>query len=190
MGTDLRVLKTQRALKTALLKIIKDKPVGNITTTELCREAGINRNTFYAHYSSPVQLLETIEDEYIVKLLEIVNSSLQPDNYSYMLRQVLETVKEDKEVTALLLSENGTQTFLTRIIETMKGFCLELWQTQTRLSRQEQEMLYYYATYGTQKCIFLWAESNFQELPEIVADRLAFMTETLVNDVINRNLKK
>ena len=46
LKTDRRVLKTEQALESALLKLMHGKSIDQITTTELCRTAGINRNTF------------------------------------------------------------------------------------------------------------------------------------------------
>ena len=43
---DKRVRRTKRAIREALLRPLEDKPVARVTTTELCREAGVNRNPF------------------------------------------------------------------------------------------------------------------------------------------------
>ena len=65
MATDSRYRKTEAALHDALLALLKTKPIDQITTTELCEAADVSRNTFYAHYSAPALLLESIEDEFI-----------------------------------------------------------------------------------------------------------------------------
>lgn len=54
---DLRVSRTKQQLKDALLSILRIKPISRITVTELCRKAGLNRNTFYSHYRSPSNCL-------------------------------------------------------------------------------------------------------------------------------------
>ena len=47
-STDIRVIKTQKALLCALDELIKTKKLSNITITELCTKANINRNTLLA----------------------------------------------------------------------------------------------------------------------------------------------
>ncbi|MGN0446055.1 MAG: TetR/AcrR family transcriptional regulator [Acutalibacteraceae bacterium] len=62
---DRRVLRTKRMLKDALLELLKDSEIEEITISELCRKADVNRNTFYAHYSVPADLLREIEDDLV-----------------------------------------------------------------------------------------------------------------------------
>ena len=54
---DARILNTAAALRTAILTLASAKPISRITVSDVTREAGINRATFYAHYSSPSELL-------------------------------------------------------------------------------------------------------------------------------------
>ena len=65
---DKRVVRTRSAIRQTLLSLIGERPVERVTTTELCREAHINRNTFYAHYHSPEDVLREIEDELVTDL--------------------------------------------------------------------------------------------------------------------------
>ena len=60
---DRRVLYTKMFLRESLLALLESKPIEKITTAELCRHAGINRNTFYSHYRSPEELLNCMEEE-------------------------------------------------------------------------------------------------------------------------------
>lgn len=52
-----RVLLTKRLLYEGLLRLLDKKELDKITITELCVEAGINRATFYKHYSMPKDIL-------------------------------------------------------------------------------------------------------------------------------------
>jgi len=54
---DARILNTAAALKTAILTLAAKTPISRITVSDVTREAGINRATFYAHYASPSELL-------------------------------------------------------------------------------------------------------------------------------------
>ncbi len=70
---DIRVQRTKRAIREALLELIVDKPVTQVTTTELCREANINRNTFYAHYSTPENVFTELEDELLAEMASMLD---------------------------------------------------------------------------------------------------------------------
>ena len=45
-------------MDTALISLLKDKPLEYITVRELCEKAGVNRSTFYLHYDTIGDLLE------------------------------------------------------------------------------------------------------------------------------------
>ena len=72
---DRRVLYTKMFLKESLLELMKEKPIDKITPTELCRHAGINRNTFYKHYYTTRDLLQEIEEEFSAQLVESIGDS-------------------------------------------------------------------------------------------------------------------
>ena len=70
VGEDRRVQYTKMFLREALIELMKEKPIGKVTPTELCRRADINRNTFYSHYSCAEDLLRSIEDELEQRVLQ------------------------------------------------------------------------------------------------------------------------
>ena len=47
-----RILVTKRLLGVALIKLLKEKTIHEISVRELCDKAGVNRSTFYNHYKS------------------------------------------------------------------------------------------------------------------------------------------
>ena len=47
---DLRVKKTERAIRKAFYELMLEKPIPKITVKELAERAEINKTTFYAHY--------------------------------------------------------------------------------------------------------------------------------------------
>lgn len=57
---DARVTKTKERLRESLLDLMEDKPLADISITALCASAHVNRNTFYAHYGSPADVLDEL----------------------------------------------------------------------------------------------------------------------------------
>lgn len=60
MKDDQRIELTKRLLKEGLLRLIKTKDLNRISVTELCKESGINRATFYRHYEEPRDILNEL----------------------------------------------------------------------------------------------------------------------------------
>lgn len=55
-----RVAISKYLMKEALLKLLKEKSIGKISVSELCKEAEINRTTFYRYYETPRDILQEI----------------------------------------------------------------------------------------------------------------------------------
>lgn len=187
MTEDLRVQKTKRALRTALLELMKEKPIDLITTTELCKRAEVNRNTFYAHYSSPFLLLQTIEDEYIAVVMEIVNETLEDADHGPMLERICESMNENRELTSILLSENGNRNYLNRFIGVMHSHVIDFWaKGPYDLNSDDLEILYYYTTFGVQKCIQQWTEDGFRMPPKELARKLNDLSEVVLTHYMRK----
>ena len=65
---DKRVEKTHLAIQNALLELLKHHRFNDITFTQLCRTANINRNTFYVHYNGIYDVLFDIEEQLFEKI--------------------------------------------------------------------------------------------------------------------------
>lgn len=76
-----RIILTKRLLKESLLQIMTKKNIQNISVKELCEESGINRSTFYNHYSCPMDVLTEIENTVIEDLSVIWAEECQKGNW-------------------------------------------------------------------------------------------------------------
>ena len=63
-----KVIFSKGILKSALIRKMKEKSLDRIGVTELCKEAGVNRSTFYAHYNTITDLVEEVESEFLDKI--------------------------------------------------------------------------------------------------------------------------
>ena len=173
MKTDRRVLKTEQALESALLKLMRGKSIDQITTTELCREAGINRNTFYAHYPNPTSLLERVEDEFIKVIVGIIDDTVKDQGYSMLI--------EHKALSLVLLSRNGDPNYLRRIIETARVPVIEYWRgLGTELSQEDLDTLFTFLSHGSKQVILLWTERGFDRTPEELAQKVGTIVDNAV----------
>ncbi len=67
---DLRVKKTERAIRNAFAELVQKKPIEKITVREIAELAEINKTTFYAHYETVYALIDTLEQEAIDEIIE------------------------------------------------------------------------------------------------------------------------
>lgn len=74
--TNKKIIQTRQSLRTAIIVLSQKKNLKDITVTELCREAAINRTTFYKYYSVPSDVLA----EYIEEILMETTEQIQYSN--------------------------------------------------------------------------------------------------------------
>ena len=67
---DLRIEKTEKAIKNAFMELRSKKPLEKISVRELCALACINKSTFYSHYEDIYQLSDALETETILSMLQ------------------------------------------------------------------------------------------------------------------------
>ena len=60
---DRRTLYTRKAVKDALLELLRREGYSKVTVASLCREAEITRTTFYAHYAGIHEVVDELVDE-------------------------------------------------------------------------------------------------------------------------------
>jgi AcrR family transcriptional regulator len=118
---DRRVKYTKTMLRNALVQLMKQQNISNITVKALCELADINRSTFYVHYNDHYDLLHQVEEEVIDNVhrhLEKVLPAISDDKMPvYVLTRILEYAKENSELFQVLLGENSDYLFQKDIIE-------------------------------------------------------------------------
>lgn len=70
--SDKRVIRTKKAIKAALFRIMEEKDISSISISELTQEANVNRRTFYTHYRNITDILDEIESDLVESLGQLV----------------------------------------------------------------------------------------------------------------------
>lgn len=127
--TDLRVIKTRKAIKEAFLKLIQEKGYERITIQDIANEALISKNTYYLHYLDKPDLMEQLMKESMDRLnVCIVSTNLKDiskkDVYKTILVETFNVIQSDNVFYKCMLSQNGQQNFSTQLKETMKSFMI------------------------------------------------------------------
>lgn len=126
--TDLRILRTKKAIREAFFKLIKEKGFESITVKDITDEAMISRNTFYLHYSDKYDLLNKISNELMRKaFLKVTNDVRNFEDLGFtiecaakLLQSIQRVIDEDREVYRLLLTDSGTVVFGEKIEKTIR----------------------------------------------------------------------
>ncbi|MDE2597467.1 MAG: helix-turn-helix transcriptional regulator [Sphingomonadales bacterium] len=74
---DARMVRTQQALRAALLALLARKSLDDVSIRDIVAEAGIGYATFFRHFPSKAALLEEVVEDEIARLIDLSLSSLQ-----------------------------------------------------------------------------------------------------------------
>ena len=86
-----RTLATEECLKNALIALLKDKELADISITELCEMANLERSTFYAHYEDISALVNACAADIETQLSETPHAA---DDFAW----IFEYIKDHPEV--------------------------------------------------------------------------------------------
>lgn len=95
-----RVRKTQIAVESSLLELLKEKKLSQITVSELSERADINRKTFYNNYASVEAVFASIECKLTSFIFDSLPQTLTPEsdidilNLFQKLASIVEPYKE------------------------------------------------------------------------------------------------
>lgn len=67
-----RKTKTEDRIRAALTHLLREKGLDGLTVSDVAREAGINRGTFYAHYTDKLDLVQKQIDSVAAELSDIL----------------------------------------------------------------------------------------------------------------------
>ena len=123
---DGRVRITRQMIRTALLNLLREKPLQHITVRELCEKASINRGTFYAHYDDIYDLMEQIEQSMFDEFKAILRPLLEDqDPYDLVetITRIFSYIREHADLCLVTLGPHSDKKLLYRLIELgIRGF--------------------------------------------------------------------
>ncbi len=180
MASDARIRYTKMVIKQQFAELLKEIPLKRVTVKEICDRAEINRATFYRYYNDPYDLMNKIEEEFLIDLMEELEPS-STKGIKEKLLVIMEKMKENISLYQALFSENGDRQFLERLlILCYKESAVFLHQRFERLSYQEQEYLYYFLANGCSGSLTQWVSGGM----ETPIDQMADFTEKLCDNAI------
>lgn len=107
MENDLRIVKTRRAIREALLDLMSERELSRITVSELCVRANINRKTFYRHYRVVGDVITQIENDILAEFAAAFRSHKSSIfDVGAVLREISSSVEQRREYFTRLMKHN------------------------------------------------------------------------------------
>lgn len=115
---DIRIEKTEHAIRDAFMELRARKPLEKIKVKELCELARINKSTFYAHYQDIYALADAMEGEVICNILDGLSRVSMADYWNrldQLTNEMFRAFLENEQTTKVLFSGRGQNQLANRI---------------------------------------------------------------------------
>lgn len=163
-----RILYTKKVIKDSLVEILQHKRIHQITVTDICKNANINRGTFYTHYKDAYDLLQSMEDELFNQILEYIEETPLEDYKEILLLKVLELIKENKDLCKILFSRHMESNIMDRIILIASKANIDKIINSSKVDDVFLDYFIKYTVGGVFSVVQTWLNNDLKESPEEV----------------------
>ena len=115
MTNDRRIAETKERLRKALTELLLTEPMESISIRMITEKAGVNRSTFYAHYTCQRELIDEMEEELLSHLP--VFSSSSHDDIAKTFTAFMTYVKDNRDAVKVLMTDGVDNSFGERLIK-------------------------------------------------------------------------
>ncbi len=171
--TDVRMLRTRKALRRALLALLERKQLEQISIRDIVAEAGVGYATFFRHHPSKEDLLNEIAAEQVGRLMELTMPLLDPTDTRVSCVAVCNYVNKHRALWSALLTGGAAGALRAEFIRlAVKGAA-----TQSTSDWLPVELG---AVYGVAGCIEILAWWLRRPAGEYSAEQVAEFLDRLV----------
>lgn len=179
---DRRIVRTKRALRTALIELMEERGFDGFTVNDLCSRADINRGTFYNHYHDKEELLETFEDDVMLGLADF-KSNMEKTSLKSLMRyrlkkeplpylvDLFDYLREEGPFLHAVLGSGGDVRFGPRLRDSICTTIIESILHERYRNNPEPFVQYYVSFYASAYLgvITRWIETGMKEDSEEMA---------------------
>ncbi len=180
---------TKKLFKEAMIDLLEKKSLYDITVTELCQKAELNRSTFYKYYENVYDVFVDIEHELILaneECLKSMNENNQ-DAITKPLCKLLSNVKENTKVYKLLFNNHISEEFSQNIMKSPITFFEDKIKTLNVVPVSDADYIFIYFISGSIEIIKKWINDGVKESPEHIANLIYHLAAKSLDFDMNKN---
>lgn len=154
---------SQEKIEKVFIELIQTKEINEISVTDICKKANINRTTFYSNYIDIYDLTDKIKEKLINNFYEIYREERDTKTHSYDFLKLYRHIKENQIFykTYFKLYSNSFDDYLLIDEDAVKRFYKDDFENKKHLD--------YHITFfknGLNAVLKKWLDNNCQESPE------------------------
>ena len=173
--SDLRVMKTKRAIHTAFAELLTEKNMDDITVTDIASRAMINRKTFYNNYRGVYELVDELENE-VIRTFETAMQGIDfIENPYAVFVKLTEIINSDMDFYGALLRSSRNAGLAHKIRHTLQQKAQDMFASRVDMPPDQMEVMMNYSISGMVAVYQSWFNSERRQLIEEVSDIVSRM---------------
>ncbi|GAA0321439.1 hypothetical protein GCM10009087_34610 [Sphingomonas oligophenolica] len=122
---DARAVRSSHALGAALLKLLAEKPLDQITIREIAAEAGVHYATFFRHHPTREALLDQVAAEQIDRLVALTLPVLDSADTLAAVTALCVYVEEHRRLWTALLTGGAAAAMRNELLRISRGLAID-----------------------------------------------------------------
>lgn len=151
---DRRARRTRQAIKQSFVALADIRKPQDLTVKEVMEHAGVNRATFYAHFSNIDDLERALEADAAARVIEHAEAELQHerdagDHQADRFSTLMACLLGDRECSRWILGTQALGAGKAALAEHLRNRCIQEWRSASDLTDEQAAMLFSYVFEGS-----------------------------------------
>ncbi|MBP5169635.1 MAG: TetR/AcrR family transcriptional regulator [Oscillospiraceae bacterium] len=173
-----RVRMTKRLMKEAMLELLEQMELSEISVTALCEKADVHRSTFYKYYTDPADLFRDIEQDFVDQI-PLPPQTLDQKSEKQLLAATtafFDYVRESKRTFRVFFSESVESGFSSRLVDRLCSNYITFIKSG---DEKADEFIRVYIASGTVGMLREWVTSDFSVSSRQIAEMMYSLSRKL-----------
>lgn len=169
---------SRMVIEEAFMNELRQKPIDKISVVDICKQANVNRSTFYSNYLDVYDLMDKVADRFFESLFDKCVADLgEPnpngkENSIRFIEYALNATLEQRELCSLLIGTTRRSVFTRKLLDTLLGWSTERYTAYSGKNKEQFGLENTMMLGGTLVLWQRWIEGGFRESPELMAEAI------------------
>lgn len=169
---------TKRELAESLKRLTAKQLFEHVTVGDIVRECGVNRQTFYYHFSDKYELLDWI---YYNETFVPLTADISFGNWDEKLYDLLRTMRENRAfyMNTIKCSDNFFEEYLLKMLTTLFETAVEDLDTRKQLTPEKKRLASKVFAYGLTGVVIEWAMGGMKTDEKMIAENMKELVDNI-----------
>ena len=163
---------TKQAIRTALMKLLNERPLDKITIKDIVEDCGINRNTFYYHFQDIYALVEDIFEREAEAVLSL---NMEHFNWAEGLSESLKFALENKKAIYHIynsVNREQLERYLFRLTEDVMEKVVRYEADGLQVDDQDVHYIALFYKHAVVGLVLEWVQRGMKDDHEAIIQRM------------------